>query len=70
MLLGFGSSAIPASAIASHYRAIARTAADISLMFPAFTIASCCAALGIALMLALKSLTKNETLVCLRCLEA
>ena len=60
VLLGFGASAILASAIAGHYRDIARAADDIALMFPAFIIASCCAALGIALMLTLKTIGENR----------
>ena len=58
VLLGFGAGAIISSQIAGHYRNIA--ANDISLMFPAFIIASCCAAAGIALMLILRSISKSD----------
>jgi len=58
VLLGFGAGAVIASQIAGHYKNIAGD--DIGLMFPAFMIASCCAAAGIALMLVLKALRKNK----------
>lgn len=53
VLLGFGAGAIISSQIAGYYKNIA--ADDISLMFPAFVIASCCAAAGILMMLVLKA---------------
>jgi OFA family oxalate/formate antiporter-like MFS transporter len=53
VLLGFGSGAIISSQIAGYYKNIAVN--DISLMFPAFLIASCCAAAGIVMMLILKA---------------
>jgi len=59
VLLGFGSGAIISSQIAGYYKNIAAT--DINLMYPAFIIASCCAAAGIALMLVLKWMAKRET---------
>jgi OFA family oxalate/formate antiporter-like MFS transporter len=52
VLLGFGVGAIISSQIAGYYKNVAAT--NINLMFPAFVIASCCAALGIVLMLILK----------------
>jgi len=52
VLLGFGAGAIVSSQIAGYYKNVA--AKDISLMFPAFVIASCSAAAGIVLMLILK----------------
>jgi len=58
VLLGFGSGAIISSQIAGYYKNIAAT--DINLMYPAFIIASCCAAVGIALMFILKWLSKRE----------
>ena len=58
VLLGFGCGAIISSQIAGYYRDIARTAGDISLMFPAFVIASCCAVAGIGMMFVLKTITK------------
>ncbi|MCL2550368.1 MAG: OFA family MFS transporter [Methanimicrococcus sp.] len=57
VLLGFGAGAIISSQIAGYYKNIA--ADDISLMFPAFLIASCCAVVGIAMMLALKVMEKR-----------
>ena len=53
VLLGFGAGAVISSQIAGYYKNIA--AKDISLMFPAFVIASCCAAAGIVMMLFLKT---------------
>jgi OFA family oxalate/formate antiporter-like MFS transporter len=53
VLLGFGAGAIISSQIAGYFKNIA--ANDISLMFPAFVIASCCAAAGIVMMLILKT---------------
>jgi OFA family oxalate/formate antiporter-like MFS transporter len=53
VLLGFGAGAIISSQIAGYYKNVAEN--DISLMFPAFIIASCCAGVGIALMLVLKN---------------
>ncbi|MCL2277101.1 MAG: OFA family MFS transporter [Treponema sp.] len=58
VLLGFGAGAIISSQIAGYYKNIA--ADDISLMFPAFVIASCCALAGIIMMLALKFITKGS----------
>ena len=52
VLLGFGAGAIISSLIAGHYKNVA--AEDISLMFPAFVIASCCAAAGFVMMIVLK----------------
>lgn len=52
ILLGFGVGAILSSQIAGHFRNIAED--DISLMFPAFIIASICAAIGALLMLCIK----------------
>jgi len=57
VLLGFGAGAIISSQIAGYYKNIAVN--DISLMFPAFVFASCFAAVGIVLMLALKSINKK-----------
>ena len=58
VLLGFGAGAIISSQIAGYYKNIA--ANDISLMLPAFIIASCCAAAGIVLIIILKALTKQQ----------
>ena len=57
VLLGFGIGAVISSQIAGHFKNAA--ADDISLMFPAFIIASCCAAVSIILMLALKAMSKR-----------
>ncbi|MCL2025283.1 MAG: OFA family MFS transporter [Leptospirales bacterium] len=59
VLFGFGIGAIISSQIAGYYKNIA--AENINLMFPAFVIASCCAAVGILLMLGLKALRKSVT---------
>jgi OFA family oxalate/formate antiporter-like MFS transporter len=53
VLLGFGVGAVASSYIAGYYKNVA--AQDISLMFPAFVIASGCALVGIVLMLMLKT---------------
>ncbi len=52
VLLGFGAGAVVSSFIAGHYKNLA--AADISLMFPAFVIAACCAGAAAVLMFCLK----------------
>jgi OFA family oxalate/formate antiporter-like MFS transporter len=57
VLLGFGIGAVVSSQIAGYYKNIAKD--DIGLMFPAFVIASCCAALGIVMMLILKAMKKR-----------
>jgi len=57
VLLGFGAGAIISSQIAGYFKNIAAT--DINLMFPAFIIASCCAAAGIVLMAVLRTLVKR-----------
>ena len=57
VLLGFGAGAIISSQIAGYYKNMASS--DISLMFPAFVIASCCAVAGIAMMLILKKMCKD-----------
>ena len=57
VLLGFGAGAIISSQIAGHYKNIAEH--DINLMFPAFVIASCCAAAGIVMMFLLRITVKK-----------
>ena len=57
VLLGFGGGAVISLQIAGYYKNIAKE--DISLMFPAFGIASGCAVAGIVLMLILKALSKR-----------
>jgi len=57
VLLGFGGGAVISSQIAGHYRNLALE--NIDLMFPAFIIASCCAALGIVLMFILRVINKK-----------
>ena len=59
VLVGFGVGAIISSQIAGYYRNAARIADDISLMFPAFVIASCCAAGGILVMFILNAIYKK-----------
>jgi OFA family oxalate/formate antiporter-like MFS transporter len=56
VLLGFGVGAVISSQIAGYYKNVA--ASDISLMFPAFVIASCCAIAGIIMMLILRKINK------------
>lgn len=58
VLLGFGAGAVVSSYIAGYYKNLA--AQDISLMFPAFIIASCCAGAGVVLMLLLKVPAKKK----------
>jgi len=59
VLLGFGGGAVISSQIAGHYKNAA--AENIELMFPAFIIASCCAAAGIVMMLIVRSIiSKND----------
>jgi OFA family oxalate/formate antiporter-like MFS transporter len=58
VLLGFGAGAVISSQIAGYYKNISAAANDIGLMFPAFVIASCCAAAGIVMMLVLKRMKK------------
>jgi len=58
VLLGFGLGAVISSQIAGYYRNVAIS--DISLMFPAFVIASCCAVAAIVLMVILKVIRKRE----------
>jgi len=58
VLLGFGAGAVISSQIAGYYKNISVAASDISLMFPAFVIASCCAVAGIVMMLVLKRMKK------------
>lgn len=59
VLLGFGTGAVVSSYVAGYYKNIA--AQDINLMFPAFVIASLCAAAGIILMFTLKMLNKKKS---------
>ena len=58
VLLGFGTGAVISSQIAGHYKNVATT--DINLMFPAFMIASCCAAAAIVMILVLKALGRQR----------
>lgn len=60
VLLGFGGGAVISSQIAGHFKNLADTY-GINAMFPAFVIASCCAAAGILMMFILKKLTKAKT---------
>jgi len=57
VLLGFGIGAIVSSQIAGHFKNVAVD--NIDLMFPAFIIASACAAVGIVLMIVLGALVKR-----------
>lgn len=56
VLLGFGIAAVSSSYIAGYYKNLA--AEDISLMAPAFTIAACCAAVSLVLLLAVTKKSK------------
>ena len=58
VLLGFGAGAIISSQIAGYYKNIAQD--DVSLMFPAFVIAACCALAGIIMMFVLKGIDKRK----------
>jgi OFA family oxalate/formate antiporter-like MFS transporter len=58
VLLGFGIGAVISSQIAGHFKNVAEN--NINLMFPAFVIASCCAAVGIVLITILKVIRKRE----------
>jgi OFA family oxalate/formate antiporter-like MFS transporter len=72
VLLGFGIGAILSSQIAGKFTNIAQyeyfcedtaeyvTRIDISRMYPAFIIASCCAVAGIVMMIILKTLRKKN----------
>ncbi|MCL2700157.1 MAG: OFA family MFS transporter [Phycisphaerae bacterium] len=62
VLLGFGAGAIFASQIAGYYKNLA--GGDIGLMFPAFVIASCGAAVGAAMMGILKVLARRNGRPC------
>jgi len=57
VLLGFGIGAVISSLIAGYYKNVAVN--DISLMFPAFVIASCCAVAGIVMILILRAINKK-----------
>ena len=59
VLLGFGTGAIIASQVAGYYNNLAVGAQDIGLMFPAFMIASICAAAGIVMMLVFKKTNRR-----------
>ena len=59
VLLGFGAGAVLASQIAGYYKNLA--AADISLMYPAFTIAAVCSAAALVLMVLLKVLLRKAS---------
>ena len=58
VLQGFGAAAIISSLIAGYYKNVSSVADDISLMFPAFVIASACAVAGILMMLVLKKISR------------
>jgi len=58
VLLGFGAGAVIASQIAGYYKNVAAT--DITLMYPAFTIAAVCAVIGLALLMVLKKMTRTQ----------
>lgn len=59
VLLGFGAAAVSSSYIAGYYKNLA--AQDISLMAPAFIIASCCAGVSLVLLLILTKKSVNAT---------
>ena len=58
VLLGFGCGAIISSQIAGYYKNLATK--NIDLMFPAFVIASCCAAAGIIMMLIVRAIVRAK----------
>lgn len=57
VMMGFGVGAMVSSYIAGYYKNLASQ--DISLMFPAFIIAAVCAAVGLLLMISLKTNVKK-----------
>lgn len=59
VLLGFGIAAVASSYIAGYFKDIA--ANDISLMFPAFAIASACSAVAAVLILIVKKIQKAKS---------
>ena len=59
VLLGFGAGAVISSQVAGYYRNVAEAGNDINLMFPAFVIASACAAAGIVMMFVLRKMSKK-----------
>ena len=61
VLLGFGAGAIISSQIAGHFKNVAAVSNDISHMYPAFVIASCCSTAGVIMMLVLKASAKKRT---------
>jgi len=61
VLLGFGTGAIISSQIVGYFTNLA--AADINLLFPAFRIASICAAVGIVMMLTLRTIIKRKNML-------
>ena len=60
VLLGFGAGAVISSQVAGYYRNVAEAGNDINLMFPAFVIASACAAAGIVMMFVLRKMSKSK----------
>ncbi len=58
VLLGFGVAAVGSSYIAGYYKNLATD--DISLMFPAFAIASICSLVAVVLILLVKRITKKN----------
>jgi len=60
VLLGLGVGALISSQLGGYYMNLVDYSADINLMFPAFVIASICAAVGIVMMLILKAMTKRK----------
>ncbi len=58
VLLGFGLAAVGSSYIAGYYKNLAEN--DISLMFPAFAIASICSLVAVLLILLVKYITKKR----------
>ena len=58
VMLGFGVGAIVSTQVAGYYKNLAEH--DISLMYPAFVVASSCAAAAILMMLALKRVINRQ----------
>ena len=58
VLLGFGAGAIVSMQVGGYFMNIVDRYSDINRIFPAFIIASCCAAVGIVLMLVLKRMQR------------
>ena len=60
VLLGFGAGAIISMQVGGYFMDVVKESNDINRIFPAFIIASCCAVIGIVLMLVLKRMQRTK----------